>query len=84
MNRNKSGETTNVRLFNLPKSLISKYDNPDSTYLFPVPSNQKVNAYLKEIADVCGIHKNLTFHLARHCDLYYHLKINKLQECNFK
>lgn len=66
MNRNKSGETTNVRLFNLPKSLISKYDNPDSTYLFPVPSNQKVNAYLKEIADVCGIHKNLTFHVARH------------------
>lgn len=64
--RNKSGETTNVRLFNLPKSLISKYDNPDSTYLFPVPSNQKVNAYLKEIADVCGIHKNLTFHVARH------------------
>lgn len=66
MNRNKSGETTNVRLFNLPKSLISKYDNPDSNYLFPVPSNQKVNAYLKEIADVCGIRKNLTFHVARH------------------
>ena len=34
--------------------------------MFPVPSNQKVNAYLKEIADVCGIHKNLTFHVARH------------------
>lgn len=66
MNRNKSGETTNVRLFDIPKSLISKYDNPNSTYLFPVPSNQKVNAYLKEIADVCGIHKNLTFHVARH------------------
>lgn len=66
MNRNKSGETTNVRLFDLPKSLISKYGNPDSNYLFPVPSNQKVNAYLKEIADVCGIRKNLTFHVARH------------------
>ena len=32
----------------------------------PVISNQKVNAYLKEIADICGIHKNLTFHVARH------------------
>ncbi|WP_317197604.1 tyrosine-type recombinase/integrase [Polaribacter porphyrae] len=28
--------------------------------------NQKLNAYLKEIADLCSIKKNLTFHLARH------------------
>lgn len=34
--------------------------------LFPVFSNQKVNSYLKEIADLCGIGKNLTFHVARH------------------
>lgn len=33
---------------------------------FPVPSNQKVNSYLKEIADLCGIKKKLTFHIARH------------------
>ena len=32
----------------------------------PVLSNQKMNAYLKEIADVCGIAKNLTYHIARH------------------
>src|SRR5690606_19345830 len=32
----------------------------------PVLSNQKMNAYLKEIADLCEIHKNLTFHIARH------------------
>jgi len=29
-------------------------------------SNQKMNAYLKEIVDICGINKNLTYHLARH------------------
>jgi site-specific recombinase XerD len=34
--------------------------------LFPIISNQKVNSYLKEIADLCGIKKNLTFHIARH------------------
>lgn len=34
--------------------------------LLPVLSNQKSNAYLKEIADLCGINKNLTTHLARH------------------
>jgi len=34
--------------------------------VLPVLSNQKMNAYLKEIADACGIEKNLTFHIARH------------------
>src|SRR5205085_5365545 len=34
--------------------------------LLPVLSNQKMNSYLKEIADACGINKNLTFHIARH------------------
>lgn len=34
--------------------------------LLPVPSNAKLNAYLKEIADICGINKTLTFHIARH------------------
>ena len=66
MNRHKSNETANVRLLDIPKRLIAKYENPDTNHLFPVPSNQKVNAYLKEIADVCGIPKNLTFHIARH------------------
>ena len=37
----------------------------ENAYL-PVLSNQKANAYLKEIADLCGIKKNLTTHLARH------------------
>lgn len=34
--------------------------------LMPIITNQKLNCYLKEIADICGIEKNLTFHLARH------------------
>lgn len=34
--------------------------------VLPVLSNQKMNAYLKEIADLCGINKQLTFHTARH------------------
>ncbi|MEB2785363.1 site-specific integrase [Algoriphagus sp. E1-3-M2] len=34
--------------------------------VFPLISNQKVNAYLKKIAILCKIDKNLTFHLARH------------------
>lgn len=38
----------------------------NSDRVLPVLSNQKMNAYLKEIADVCGIHQHLTFHIARH------------------
>jgi len=34
--------------------------------LLPVPSNAKLNVYLKELADICGIKKYLTFHTARH------------------
>src|SRR5690606_1828003 len=56
----------------LPKAaiIIEKYrNNPRALAqgsLFPVISNQKLNSYLKEVADLCGIKKNLTFHLARH------------------
>ena len=56
----------------LPKALelIEKYkDNPRSLYsgtIFPLISNQKLNSYLKELADLCGIEKHLTFHFARH------------------
>ena len=35
-------------------------------YLFPTISNQKSNAYLKELADICHIRKRVTFHVARH------------------
>ena len=34
--------------------------------MLPTLSNQKLNSYLKEIADLCKIKKNLTFHIARH------------------
>jgi Site-specific recombinase XerD len=66
INRCKTDQPSIMKLFDIPKRLIEKYDNQNSDYIFPVPSNQKVNTYLKEIADLCGIEKNLTFHLARH------------------
>ena len=66
--RQKTSVETNVLLLDIPKAIIAKYGG--KTYrngkLFPMLTNQKTNAYLKEIADICGIKKNLTFHLARH------------------
>ena len=65
--RQKSNVNVNVPLMEIPKRILEKYEGtlPDNKVL-PVLSNQKMNAYLKEIADLCGIDKNLTFHLARH------------------
>lgn len=58
----------NVVLFEGAKLIIEKYkDVPKKKgHVFPVYSNQKTNAYLKEIAAACGINKELTFHMARH------------------
>ena len=69
--RQKTSVETNILLLDIPKAIIDKYcDNPAypkrENKLFPILSNQKMNAYLKEIADLCSIKKNLTFHLARH------------------
>lgn len=68
--RTKTKIESNVPLLNKPLELIDKYkDHPliqDNNRVFPQYSNQKLNSYLKELADICGINKNLTFHMARH------------------
>ena len=66
--RQKTSVATNVLLLDIPKNIIEKYSG--KTYrdgkLFPMLTNQRTNSYLKEIADICGIKKDLTFHMARH------------------
>ncbi|MBS1526293.1 MAG: site-specific integrase [Bacteroidetes bacterium] len=60
----------NVPLLPIAKEIIAKYENDpyciEHNVLLPINSNQKYNAYLKEIADLCGIKKELTTHTARH------------------
>jgi integrase len=65
--RQKTDVQSNIPLLDVPKQILEKYKGtlPNGMVL-AVPSNQKMNAYLKEIGDLCGIGKNLTFHLARH------------------
>ena len=66
--RQKSGVFYYIPLLPIPKQILDKYkDIPfPNGQLLPVPTNQRMNAYLKEIADVCGISKTLTTHCARH------------------
>ncbi|SCD19246.1 Phage integrase [Proteiniphilum saccharofermentans] len=65
--REKTGVNFNIPLLDIPKNILDKYEDtlPDDKVL-PVLSNQKMNGYLKEIGSICGITKDLTFHLARH------------------
>jgi integrase/recombinase XerD len=68
--RKKSGTIVKIPLLPKALSIIQSYvKNPRSIIagtLFPKMSNQKINGYLKEIATLCNIQKNLTFHIARH------------------
>jgi len=68
--RQKSNVPSHIPLLPAALHIIAKYkDNPvaiSKGKLLPMISNQKMNGYLKEIADLCGINKNLTYHVARH------------------
>ena len=69
-NRQKTDTKSNIPLLPMAEEIIAKYkDHPqciNQGKLLPILSNQKMNAYLKELADMCGIQKELTFHIARH------------------
>ena len=69
-NRQKTDTASKIPLLPMAQEIIDKYaEHPvckNEKRLLPILTNQKMNAYLKEIADVCGIKKDLTFHIARH------------------
>lgn len=68
--RQKTNNMCDIPLLQIPLKILDNYkDNPqclNKGLLLPVLSNQKMNGYLKELADICGINKKLTTHVARH------------------
>jgi site-specific recombinase XerD len=68
--RKKTDTPSRIPLLPVALNLLDKYsDHPiccNTGKALPVSSNQKMNAYLKEIAALCEINKDLTFHIARH------------------
>ena len=68
--RQKTNSTVKVPLLAQALDIVNKYKGHPSTAvngsLLPVLSNEKLNVFLKEIANFVGIQKNLTFHMARH------------------
>jgi site-specific recombinase XerD len=68
--RQKTKNWCNIPILAPASQLIKKYKShpvcQEKGVVFPVLTNQKMNAYLKEIADLCGIKKHLSTHTARH------------------
>lgn len=68
--RQKTESASKIPILPVTQIIIDKYKNHpeciNKDKLLPILTNQKMNAYLKEIADICEIEKDLTFHIARH------------------
>ncbi|AWM14682.1 recombinase [Flavobacterium sediminis] len=68
--RQKTESASKIPILPVTQMIIDKYENHpqciNEDKLLPILSNQKMNAYLKEIAGICEIEKELTFHIARH------------------
>jgi len=75
--RQKTGNMCNIPLMEIPLQIIERYKlHPwclAHGVLLPVLCNQKMNAYLKELADICGINKQVSTHVARHTFATYTL-----------
>lgn len=68
--RQKTNNMCNIPLLDIPKKILDKYsDDPIAIkkgVCLPILCNQKMNSYLKEVADFCGINKKISTHTARY------------------
>ena len=69
-NRQKTDTKSKIPVLPIAQEIIEKYANHpkclNEDNILPILTNQKMNAYLKEIGDLCDISKEITFHMARH------------------
>lgn len=69
-NRQKTEIKSKIPILPIAEEIIEKYSNHpkclNENSILPILTNQKMNAYLKEIGDLCDITKEITFHMARH------------------
>ena len=68
--RQKTKNMCNIPLLDVSQQIMERYKgHPECVrkgIILPVPCNQKLNAYLKELADICGIEKQISSHTGRH------------------
>mgnify|MGYP000983030058 CR=1 FL=1 len=84
IDRDKTDIRCRIPLLPQAKAILQKYENfpinRNKGKLLPLHSNQKMNEYLKELAAICGIQKNLSMHVARHSNYSFQLEMSKLQK----
>ena len=72
--RHRASSVCNIPLLPVPLAILKKYEEHPicrkKSLCLPVICNQRMNSYLKEIADLCNIRKNLTTHTAKHSKIY--------------
>lgn len=84
--REKTDNMRDIPLLDIPRMILEKYKtHPECLkkgVVLPVPSNQRMNSYLKEIADICGINKPLSTHIAeaKISDLFHRISIIEKQD----
>jgi len=68
--RQKTKNMCNIPLLDPAREILEKYkDNSECVtkgVLLPTLCNQKMNVYLKELATICAINKEISTHMARH------------------
>lgn len=64
--RMKTDKETVIMLLPQALAIIRKYNGVKKGRLLPYITNQRMNSYLKLVADICEIKKELTTHVARH------------------
>lgn len=76
----------NIPILPAASAILEKYKDVAkcTSKLLPVSCNQRMNNYLKKIAEICGTHKNLSTHIARHYKFCFLLKTNDLQSPCFQ
>lgn len=61
-----TSQSLNIPLSTNARQIIDKYKEVETDKLLPLPSIQKLNAYLKEVATECMLNRKLSFQSARH------------------
>lgn len=79
--RQKTGTVCSIKLLSIPLMIIEKYkDERKTDKVFNMTNLAGIEANLKVIARLCGIDRNLTYHVARHITFSYPLKTRYLQK----
>lgn len=70
--RQKTGVEGNIRLLDVAKHIIEKYDGlAKDDRLLPVPDYSSCKYDIKQVAKQCGIDKNVTWHVSNHNKIFY-------------